>query len=153
MEQTATVMQLPLVLPQQARAALHQRPAPTTSASSDLGLYGGAPPQGAKKNDDETALLMYFTESAPAGPELLSAASAELQDALPGASSRDLDGRSASSLYKELSAESESATPTGGVPGNAKFDHKRKRDELDTTGRPPQCRAAAPPEHPPEVWW
>ena len=157
MEQAASSMQQPLALPQQARAAPHQRPAPTTAAASDFGLYGGAQPSSAQKNDDETELLMYFTTSAPAGPALLSAPSAELHDALPGASSRDLEDRSVS-LCKELSAESESANPTGGVSGNANFDNKRKRDELDSVGRPPPCRAAngalpAPPEHPPEVWW
>jgi hypothetical protein len=163
------------MLPQHVKVSRTQRPPP---------VHGGPTPPSAPptKRDDEMALLMYFTTSAPAGPELLSADSAELQDALPGASSRDLGDRSASSLYKELSSETESASSASGRTASGSgqqllqtIENKRKRDELSTGGRPPQRRAMAgagpsgpappssgpappssgpaPPSQSPEVWW
>lgn len=151
----------PQTLPPQAKAVEIQRPAPAQ-------IQRPAPPSTAPTRDDEMALLMHFTTSAPAGPELLSADIADLQDVLPAASSRDLGGRSASSRIRELSSETEPASSASGPTESGLIEHKRKRDELSTESRQVQRRAVtgaggtapappssgpAPPSHSPEVWW
>lgn len=165
------------MLPEQARAASVQRPAPPSGASQ-LGLHSREPgsSQHTQKNDDEAALLMNFTTSAPAELNELLGADSELRKSLPDA---NFDLESANSLHRELRDKVEpgcnstgfvdglpptasglgSASHTSAVPNN-----KRKRADPDTDGRPPpQPRAAtsslpslgAPSQEPQtqQVWW
>ena len=128
----------------------------------------------------DVALLMDFTSSAPAGPDLLQGPSVELQASLPDAPSRDWEGRTASHLYKELSGDGAPSEPRSGASASAAAmagsgqvpwgappaANKRKRvaDAADGVRPAPRGRAAnaaskpvpAPPGPWPktqEVWW